>query len=72
MRQLRTLVEQMSVIEQHREVDALTLRSYLPEESSALVPVGGTGVGGTLDSITEFADGESAKMLKPATAVVQE
>lgn len=26
----------------------------------------------TLDSITEFADGESAKMLKPATAVVQE
>jgi hypothetical protein len=26
----------------------------------------------TLDSITEFADGESAKMLKPAGAVVQE
>ena len=53
VRQLRNLVEQMSVIEQHREVDAQTLRSYLPEETSALVPVGGTGGGGTLDSINE-------------------
>ncbi len=53
VRQLRNLVEQMSVIEQHREVDALTLRSYLPEETSALVPVGGTGGGGTMDSINE-------------------
>jgi transcriptional regulator with PAS, ATPase and Fis domain len=53
VRQLRNLVEQMSVIEQHREVDALSLRSYLPEETSALVPVGGTGGGGTMDSINE-------------------
>ena len=53
VRQLRNLVEQMSVIEQHREVDALSLRSYLPEETSALVPVGGTGGGGTVDSINE-------------------
>jgi transcriptional regulator with PAS, ATPase and Fis domain len=53
VRQLRNLVEQMSVIEQHREVDALSLRSYLPEETSALVPVGGTGGGGAMDSINE-------------------
>jgi transcriptional regulator with PAS, ATPase and Fis domain len=53
VRQLRNLVEQMSVIEQHREVDALSLRSYLPEETSALIPVGGAGVGGTMDSINE-------------------
>jgi transcriptional regulator with PAS, ATPase and Fis domain len=53
VRQLRNLVEQMSVIEQHREVDALTLRSYLPEENSALVPLGGTGGGGTMESINE-------------------
>jgi transcriptional regulator with PAS, ATPase and Fis domain len=53
VRQLRNLVEQMSVIEQHREVDALSLRSYLPEETSALVPVGGTGGGGTMESINE-------------------
>ena len=53
VRQLRNLVEQMSVIEQHREVDALSLRSYLPEETSALIPVGGTGGGGTMESINE-------------------
>ena len=53
VRQLRNLVEQMSVIEQHREVDALSLRSYLPEENSALVAVGGTGGGGVMDSINE-------------------
>ena len=53
VRQLRNLVEQMSVIEQHREVDALSLRSDLPEETSALIPVGGTGGGGTMESINE-------------------
>jgi transcriptional regulator with PAS, ATPase and Fis domain len=53
VRQLRNLVEQMSVIEQHREVDALSLRSYLPEETSALIPVGGTGGGGTMENINE-------------------
>ena len=37
MRQLRNIVEQMSVIEQSREVDAKTLRQYLPEQSTALI-----------------------------------
>jgi transcriptional regulator with PAS, ATPase and Fis domain len=41
VRQLRNIVEQMSVIEQSRDVDAATLRRYLPEQSTALVPFGG-------------------------------
>jgi transcriptional regulator with PAS, ATPase and Fis domain len=45
VRQLRNLVEQMSVIEQQREVDARTLRHYLPEEVSGLVPVGAAAGG---------------------------
>ena len=53
VRQLRNIVEQMSVIEQTREIDGNTLRQYLPEEVSALVPVsGGTSAIG-LDSISE-------------------
>jgi transcriptional regulator with PAS, ATPase and Fis domain len=43
VRQLRNIVEQMSVIEQTREVDAKTLRQYLPDQSTALVPTVGTG-----------------------------
>ena len=39
VRQLRNIVEQMSVIEQVREVSAGTLRKYLPEETTALVPL---------------------------------
>jgi len=42
VRQLRNIVEQMSVIEQEREVDAKTLRQYLPEQSTALVALGGS------------------------------
>jgi transcriptional regulator with PAS, ATPase and Fis domain len=41
VRQLRNIVEQLSVIEQTREVDAATLRGYLPEQSTALVALGG-------------------------------
>ncbi|MEX1132498.1 MAG: sigma-54 dependent transcriptional regulator [Flavobacteriales bacterium] len=53
VRQLRNIVEQMSVIEQTREVDAKTLRQYLPAEVTALAPLsGGTGGQGT-DSINE-------------------
>ncbi len=51
VRQLRNIVEQLSVIEQTREVDAKTLRGYLPEQSTALVPMGGSGQGA--DSINE-------------------
>ncbi len=47
VRQLRNLVEQISVIEQQRDVNASTLRHYLPEEQSGLVPLGPTsGTGG--------------------------
>lgn len=54
VRQLRNIVEQMSVIEQVREVDANTLRRYLPEEVTALVPIGnGHGRSSGMDSINE-------------------
>ncbi|HRH39754.1 MAG TPA: sigma-54 dependent transcriptional regulator, partial [Flavobacteriales bacterium] len=53
VRQLRNIVEQMSVIERTREITSTTLRSYLPEENTALIPVGGNGGGGSLDSINE-------------------
>lgn len=51
VRQLRNIVEQMSVIEQDREIDADTLVQYLPQEVTGLVPA--TGGGGGLDSINE-------------------
>ncbi|MEO5584768.1 MAG: sigma-54 dependent transcriptional regulator [Flavobacteriales bacterium] len=38
VRQLRNLVEQMSVIEKDRIIDEETLRDYLPKESTALIP----------------------------------
>jgi transcriptional regulator with PAS, ATPase and Fis domain len=53
VRQLRNIVEQMSVIEQTREIDGNTLRQYLPEEVSALVPVSGGASAIGLDSISE-------------------
>lgn len=53
VRQLRNIVEQLSVIERTREIDASTLRSYLPEENTALVPVGSTNNGGGIDGINE-------------------
>lgn len=53
VRQLRNIVEQMSVIERTREIDARTLRRYLPEEVTALVPMGGGPSGGGLDSVSE-------------------
>ncbi len=53
VRQLRNIVEQISVIEQVRDVDASTLRRYLPEEVTALVPSNGSGRTGGMDSINE-------------------
>jgi transcriptional regulator with PAS, ATPase and Fis domain len=53
VRQLRNIVEQMSVIEQTREVDAKTLRQYLPDQSTALVPTGALGGGAGAESINE-------------------
>jgi transcriptional regulator with PAS, ATPase and Fis domain len=52
VRQLRNIVEQLSVIEQTREVDAKTLRGYLPEQSTALVALGGAQGQGA-DTINE-------------------
>ncbi len=40
VRQLRNIVEQLSVIEKEREISAATLAHYLPRESTALVPAG--------------------------------
>lgn len=54
VRQLRNIVEQMSVIEQDRIVTSDTLHRYLPEETTALAPLGGaTSDGRGLDSISE-------------------
>jgi transcriptional regulator with PAS, ATPase and Fis domain len=53
VRQLRNIVEQMSVIERDRQITAATLRGYLPEESTALVPAGGIGAAGGMDSVSE-------------------
>ena len=53
VRQLRNIVEQISVIERAREIDSATLRSYLPDESTALVPLSGSANGGHGDSVSE-------------------
>ena len=53
VRQLRNIVEQLSVIEQTREIDSKTLRSYLPEENTSLVPVASGNGGGSIDGINE-------------------
>ena len=53
VRQLRNIVEQMSVIERTREVSANTLRQYLPEEVTALVPAGASSNGGGIDNVSE-------------------
>ncbi len=53
VRQLRNIVEQMSVIEQTREVDAKTLRQYLPDQSTALVATNTTGGVTGADGINE-------------------
>ncbi|MCI1752378.1 MAG: sigma-54 dependent transcriptional regulator [Flavobacteriales bacterium] len=53
VRQLRNLVEQISVIEKDREIDAETLAGYLPKENTALVPTSSTGGGGNSEAINE-------------------
>ncbi|MBK6627399.1 MAG: sigma-54-dependent Fis family transcriptional regulator [Flavobacteriales bacterium] len=52
VRQLRNIVDQLSVIEQTRSIGAATLRQYLPEESTALVPAAAGRAAG-LDSVSE-------------------
>ena len=53
VRQLRNIVDQLSVIERDREISAATLRKYLPAESTALVPAGAAAKGGSMDSVSE-------------------
>ena len=53
VRQLRNIVDQLSVIERDREISASTLLSYLPAESTALVPAGGGATGSGMDSVSE-------------------
>jgi transcriptional regulator with PAS, ATPase and Fis domain len=53
VRQLRNLVEQLSVIEKDREIDAATLASYLPKENTALIPTGHSGNGSSTEAINE-------------------
>ncbi len=52
VRQLRNIVDQLSVIERDREIGASTLLSYLPAESTALVPAGSAN-GSGMDSVSE-------------------
>ncbi len=58
VRQLRNIVEQMSVIERTREIDANTLRRYLPEEVTALVPLSSAANGGGRGSVEGISDRE--------------
>ena len=53
VRQLRNLVEQMSVIEKERAIDEATLRGYLPKENTALIPAGHPESGHSGESISE-------------------
>jgi len=46
VRQLKNIVDQVSVIEQTRHIDADALRRYLPTESYALIPSTGEAAGG--------------------------
>ncbi|MEO8733257.1 MAG: helix-turn-helix domain-containing protein, partial [Flavobacteriales bacterium] len=53
VRQLRNLVEQLSVIEKEREIDATTLISYLPKENTSLIPTNHSGNGSSTEAINE-------------------
>ncbi len=53
VRQLRNLVEQLSVIEKDREIDAATLISYLPKENTSLIPTNHSGNGSSTEAINE-------------------
>lgn len=53
VRQLRNLVEQISVIEREREVTPEVLHRYLPAENTALATLSTTGAGPTADGINE-------------------
>ncbi|GAB2630602.1 sigma-54 interaction domain-containing protein [Belliella aquatica] len=55
IRQLKNLAEQISLLEQEREIDAATLGRYLPTEQSRL-PAAYTGSGSGKESSTDFSE----------------
>ncbi|WP_375583520.1 sigma-54 interaction domain-containing protein [Cyclobacterium xiamenense] len=57
IRQLKNLAEQISLLEQEREVDADTLARYLPNESSTL-PASLPGNKGQQDTFSDFSERE--------------
>jgi len=57
IRQLKNLAEQISLLEQEREVNAATLDQYLPKEASSL-PASIPGKKGQQDNYTDFSERE--------------
>ena len=55
IRQLKNLAEQISLLEQEREIDAVTLGRYLPTEQSRL-PAAYTGSGSGKEGSTDFSE----------------
>ena len=55
IRQLKNLAEQISLLEQEREIDAATLGRYLPTGQTRL-PAAYTGAGSSKDSSTDFSE----------------
>lgn len=60
IRQLRNVTEQISIIEQEREIDADTLRHYLPDQGKANLPAIRTSssASGSGESQTDFSERE--------------
>ncbi|SHN13521.1 regulatory protein, Fis family [Cyclobacterium lianum] len=57
IRQLKNLAEQISLLEQEREIEAATLDQYLPKEASSL-PASIPGKKGQQESFTDFSERE--------------
>ncbi|MBD3627764.1 sigma-54 dependent transcriptional regulator [Cyclobacterium sp.] len=57
IRQLKNLAEQISLLEQEREVNAVTLDQYLPKEASSL-PASIPGKKGQQENYTDFSERE--------------
>ncbi|SIS72327.1 sigma-54 interaction domain-containing protein [Belliella pelovolcani] len=55
IRQLKNLAEQISLLEQEREIDAATLGRYLPTDQTRL-PAAYTGASSSTDSSTDFSE----------------
>ncbi|WP_460544708.1 sigma-54 interaction domain-containing protein [Echinicola sediminis] len=58
IRQLKNLSEQISLLEEHRELDAITLAKYLPADESNLPAPYGQGEGKGGDTSSDFSERE--------------